>query len=415
MSSKPKIHFHSDCEFFGGSENMLEVLFNSSSFMDNFRISFSYRYSKEYESGMKKKILKQVESIYPLKIKEKIDLIKLARRNWLYRGLSHKILFFLTFYKMYKVLKLVFKTEMPDVIHINSGGYPGAVSIRAAVLAAKKLKIPSILVVNNLAKPYSNIHRIIEIPLDILVSKAVNYFITGSNNAREQLIEVLRLNRAKCKTIPNGIIKKKVIESRMETVQRIGIEIRGKLIIGMIANFESRKGHLELIQLLKKFFERNVDVSQSILFIFEGQGILKSSIADVINKNKLTNQIKIIKREEYIGNIFNLIDVLILPSVSHEDLPNVISEAMSFAKPVFATRIGGIPEQIEDGVNGFLFDINNYEEFEFKLRRLVEDQNLVMIMGKVGYQIFEERYRPEIAVAEYKKMYIKAMNRVEPC
>ena len=46
------------------------------------------------------------------------------------------------------------------------------------------------------------------------------------------------------------------------------------------------------------------------------------------------------------------LNVLILPSVQDEDFPNVILEAMSLVKPVIASRLAGMPEQVVEGVTG---------------------------------------------------------------
>lgn len=81
--------------------------------------------------------------------------------------------------------------------------------------------------------------------------------------------------------------------------------------------------------------------------------------------------------------LFSLCDIYVLPSYI-EGMPISILEAMSYGCAVLATNVGGIPEIIQDGVNGFLFEAGNQEEMYGKLKKLVVDDNMRMAMGGVG-------------------------------
>jgi glycosyltransferase involved in cell wall biosynthesis len=68
-------------------------------------------------------------------------------------------------------------------------------------------------------------------------------------------------------------------------------------------------------------------------------------------------------------------DLFVLPSL-YEGLPNVIIEAMIVGTPVIASNVSGIPELIEDGVNGLLVPPNNHEELKVAILKLLDDQEL---------------------------------------
>ncbi|MCX5867824.1 MAG: glycosyltransferase [Proteobacteria bacterium] len=74
---------------------------------------------------------------------------------------------------------------------------------------------------------------------------------------------------------------------------------------------------------------------------------------------------------ERVGEIFSEIDVLITPSIWMENSPLVIHEASLAQVPVIASRIGGIPELIEDGKNGLLFEPNNALDLQKKIELLL--------------------------------------------
>ncbi len=78
-----------------------------------------------------------------------------------------------------------------------------------------------------------------------------------------------------------------------------------------------------------------------------------------------------------ISKIFSEIDILIVPSIWNENLPLVILEAFSSRTPVIASRIGGISELINDGINGFLFKANNSDDLYTKLKIIIDNDNII--------------------------------------
>ena len=77
-------------------------------------------------------------------------------------------------------------------------------------------------------------------------------------------------------------------------------------------------------------------------------------------------------------------DVLVLPSIWPENHPVSITEAMSSGIPVIASRIGGIPELVEDGKTGFLFETGNPADLAAKMDRLIAEPSLRETLGRNG-------------------------------
>lgn len=78
-----------------------------------------------------------------------------------------------------------------------------------------------------------------------------------------------------------------------------------------------------------------------------------------------------------VGRILSGIDVLVVPSIWPENSPVTIHEAYLAKIPVIASRIGGIPELVQDGVNGFLFTPGDANDLLSKVRLLAEDRSLL--------------------------------------
>ncbi len=93
-----------------------------------------------------------------------------------------------------------------------------------------------------------------------------------------------------------------------------------------------------------------------------------------------------------------LIDVIagaafiVVPSEWYENCSMVVLESMALGKPVIGSRIGGIPEQIEDGKTGFLFEMGNVTELAEKMETLVNDSVLRKEMGREARRKLEEQY-----------------------
>jgi glycosyltransferase involved in cell wall biosynthesis len=83
---------------------------------------------------------------------------------------------------------------------------------------------------------------------------------------------------------------------------------------------------------------------------------------------------------------------VIVPSEWYENCSMVILEAMAIGKPVIGSRVGGIPEQIDDGRTGLLFEMGNKEELAKKMNMLSKDPDTRKRMGLAARKKLEQEY-----------------------
>jgi len=86
---------------------------------------------------------------------------------------------------------------------------------------------------------------------------------------------------------------------------------------------------------------------------------------------------------------------VVVPSICYENAPMAVLEGMAAATPVIASRIGGIPEQIEDGVSGILVEPGDVHGLSQAMKRLHDDEALASEMGERARRIAQERFSPE--------------------
>jgi len=368
--------------------------------------SFTFRESDRYKNGLRRLPIGDVD-IYPIWLAAEIGYTFTNRALQIaIRALNAALS------PMYLILNVVllsfhFRRLRPDVIHINNGGFPGAISCRSAAIAARICSIPiRVMVVNNMAVPYRQLSRQIDFLFDVIVKKCVTKFITGSEAAKKQLCTVLKIHESKCEVIHNGVITPVPDETRTETLARLGLERFDKqMILGVIANLEARKGHTILINAISELLTRIPSLSNEFILLIEGEGSLHDSVLMMLQDTGLSNLVFIVPTETNIGNLYAIIDVLILPSISNEDLPNVISEAFSNGIPVIATDVGGINEQIENGINGTLVGPSEIYELANAIKEIITDTNLRTAMGVNARKTYFERFGVDRSIAKYARIY----------
>jgi len=101
--------------------------------------------------------------------------------------------------------------------------------------------------------------------------------------------------------------------------------------------------------------------------------------------------------------------IVVLPSVCYEGFPMILPEAMLRGKPVIASRIGGIPEIVDDGVTGLLFEPGNAEDLAEMIRYLWERPELCRQMGQAGREKVLREYTPERYYKRLMAVYERAI------
>lgn len=407
-----KIHYHSECEFFAGSENMLPNFFNAGELRTKYFMSFSYVGPPIYLDGLMKRLTRPIE-IHHIRFIEcpQFSFLPVCFPHFLRKALiiPIRVLFYFPSIAIKSfILYRVFKKIDPDILHINNGGYPGASSSLAAALAGRILGVRGIImVVNNMAVGYKITSRWIEFPIDRLIRHCVTYFVTGSKAAALRLSEVLDLANKQLKIFPNGI-------ALINSPNSIGYKspnldgFHGK-IFGVVALLIPRKGHQILFNaVLNLVKEMNYSGGEFVILV-EGSGCLKESLLEFVNNNKLSSWVQFVGDEPDIMQFMNGLDVLILPSIRDEDFPNVILEAMSLGKPVIASRLAGIPDQVADGITGILVEPGNAQQLSLALHDLISGHIDITLMGRAALIRFNQHFNLSKSLARYDSLYAELL------
>ena len=112
---------------------------------------------------------------------------------------------------------------------------------------------------------------------------------------------------------------------------------------------------------------------------------------------------------EKLEAFYNNSRIIVLCSVCYEGFPSVLIEAMLRQKPIICSRIGGLPEIVDDGVMGLLFEPGNAEDLAEKIHYLWDRPELCRKMGRTGREKTLREYSPEKYYERLMAVYEKAI------
>jgi glycosyltransferase involved in cell wall biosynthesis len=182
----------------------------------------------------------------------------------------------------------------------------------------------------------------------IAVSEEVKHSIQSRYNLNGNLN-----GRPKLCTILNGVDADQLeadSQGRTGVKPEFGIPDDHQLVVH-VANFTPKKRHQDLAQAARLVIDREPQVS----FLLVGQGPLEPDIRAQVKNLNLENNVVFAGFRTDAPRIIGAADVFVLPS-QFEGLPIAMLEAMALGRPVIASRVGGVPEVISDGVDGLLID-----------------------------------------------------------
>lgn len=204
----------------------------------------------------------------------------------------------------------------------------------------------------------------------------VDVFITLSEFSKEKMIQY-GINEKKLSLLPNYID----LPSNGS-----GADL-GKHIL-FSGRLSEKNGIFTLIQAMEKIKE--------VPLVVAGEGELRLTLKEYVREKKLNNVtfVGFLNGEKLEKMIKNSL-FTIFPAICYHNCPMSILESFAFGKPVIGSNLGSVPELIEDGVNGLLFEPKNVGKLAEKIRYLYHHPLLAQKMGMAARERVEEKYSEE--------------------
>lgn len=187
------------------------------------------------------------------------------------------------------------------------------------------------------------------------------------------------------------------VARREATRRALGIE-QHEFLVGAVARLEPVKGLTYLVSAAHAV----LDALPNARFIIAGQGSLDGDLRT--QAASLGDRFRLLGPRDDVPDLMAAMDVFVLPSVN-EGMGRVLLEAGAAGTPSVASRVGGVPDIIEDGRTGILVPPRDPEALARAIRTLAEDERLRQAMGQAAQTSIVPEYGLDRMVARIEALY----------
>jgi L-malate glycosyltransferase len=228
----------------------------------------------------------------------------------------------------------------------------------------------------------------------IAASEAIRQMLVGDGVRAEQTV-----------TVHEGIDVDHVRAAPPVNVHEAFFLPHGAPVVGNIAALVPHKGQRYLIDAAHLVVQRVPDAR----FVILGEGDLREHLQKQVHEHHLEKHVLLPGFRTDVLGCLKAFDLFVMSSVT-EGLGTSLLDAMAASRPIVATTAGGIPEIVEDGVNGLLVPPRDQRALADAIVRALEDADLRRRMGEAGFARVNERFTVERMVAETAGAYERVVN-----
>jgi glycosyltransferase involved in cell wall biosynthesis len=291
-----------------------------------------------------------------------------------------------------------FRSWRPDVVntHSSKDGWIGGIGARLA-------GVPLLIRSRHIEVDYPNRWR-----SRIAFGGLPHHVITTSEQIRERLVRELGLEPVHVTCLSTGI-DLAAFDQGPDGDPEPFKRKPGVPALGMISVLRSWKGHHYFLEALALLRDRGIDFTA----IIAGEGPRRSFIERKREELRLTEQVQLIGHREDVPQLLRALDVLVLPSTGHEGIPQIILQAHATACPVVASRAGGIPEVVQDGVTGRLVEPAEVPALAAALQEAIVNSEESQAMARRGRERVEKEHTLEVMCRKLESLYASKLPHPE--
>jgi glycosyltransferase involved in cell wall biosynthesis len=172
-------------------------------------------------------------------------------------------------------------------------------------------------------------------------------------------------------------------------------------VIVSVGSLVENKGHHILIEAVHMLCPER----PAFRVLIAGDGPQRSVLQDYVDRCGLSATVVFVGVVKDVRQVLRAADIFVLPTVYREGLSLAVLEAMQHGLPVIASRVGGVPELVDDGVTGILVTPNDPRILARAIRTLADDKKLRCQMGESGKKKVDRSFRVERMIAQIESLY----------
>lgn len=233
------------------------------------------------------------------------------------------------------------------------------------------------------------------------IARLASSWVAVSAFTRDRIVADFGIPAWRVRVIYNGIRMPEPTDAKSvrRALAPLGVPEQA-FLVGSVGSLYPVKGHSCLVEALARIV---ADVPGAHLCIAgrgDEEGPLKQKAAEL----EILDRVHLLGLRDDVPRLLAAFDVFVLPSLS-EGLPLSLLEAMAAGRPVIASRVGGIPEVLEDGVTGFLAEPRDVAALARCLVRVAAMGSAGVEMGLRARRVIESRFTIGAMVSAYQAVY----------
>jgi L-malate glycosyltransferase len=301
-------------------------------------------------------------------------------------------------FSMIRHLNHYFRQHQFDILHTHK--YKD--NILGSLAISGKIR-PRIRTIHGFPEPFGGF-QVVKIGAYEILDNWVNRWLVDrilavSSDLRNRLIKRFGAEKVTCIRNAIDIDQVRITRGAEELRKELGLD-ENEFLIGTMGRLMPVKG-LESFLKAAHIIRRQ---KANVKFIIAGDGPLKDALQKQAREYGLDEVVLFLGHRNDSHDILGLLDLFVLPSIS-EGIPMVLLEALALARPVVATRVGGIPEVIECGISGLLIAPGREDELAKSCIAVMDDSDYARRLGTAGRQRVVEHFSASAMANKVAEIY----------
>ncbi|MHB1001844.1 MAG: glycosyltransferase family 4 protein [Armatimonadota bacterium] len=231
--------------------------------------------------------------------------------------------------------------------------------------------------------------------------------VTTGESLRLHVIEQTGASADRVVSIPTGIDLQRFNPDTADGVsfrRDFGIELDAPLV-GTVGMLRSMKGHTYFINAAAKIAEQVPEARFVIVGDTASASDIKTRLSNQIKSLSLQDKVIMTGYRDDVPYVLAALDIFVLASTQYEGVPQAISQAMAMRKPVVATDVGSINEQVITGNTGILVEKANADMMADAILDLIRDPTKASESGINGRRLVEEKFSLDAMLNSTESLY----------
>ena len=276
-------------------------------------------------------------------------------------------------------------------------------------ISAKLLRLPSVCTIHVMpsldVKTKTKLHQKVEW---FTLRHFCDRVIAVSEEARQYHRTISGAPNGQVKTIYNGIdlttfSNMDSARERSQVRAELGIPPEADVLV-TVAVLRPPKG----IQFLIRAMPAILASHPNTYYLVVGSGSHRDALVEEVSRAGVNERVVFAGMRKDVPRLLASSDIFVLPTLT-EALPTVLAEAMAARLPLIASRVGGIPEMVTEGQNGFLIEPEDQESLSRACIRLLKNQEERAEMGAEGWKIVNQKFSIQRQVEQLKDFYLEQL------